>query len=561
MPFQNCIMRHWLWMLCLLTLTFGALSVQAAGLAVEQASSEPVSYDALVARLPTADYADKNEIIRSLLQLRAPGTYELLSAFLQGNLYARSSDGKVFIATATADASANELQLTDAISGQPAGTASAADFETIGSNNQLRKALRAAVAQFELSSDSAAARLEAVAEMLRSLDDDSVVVLREHLKDETNVKVQSEIQIGLALVDLDNSNAAVRLAAIDTLQGSLNPDVFNRLTQLVVTNEDGSYAEPDAQVRDAARKLLANMTTWRGIYSASETVFFGLSLGSVLVLSAIGLAITFGVMGVINMAHGELMMLGAYTTYVIQLLMPNHIGASVLVAIPLAFVVSGLVGVLIERGLVRFLYGRPLETLLATFGVSLLLQQIVRDIFSANNRPVEAPSWMAGSWQINEAFSLTYNRLYVVLFTAMVFIALLLILKRTTLGLNVRAVAQNRAMAKSMGIRTAWVDAMTFGLGSGIAGIAGVALSQLTNVGPNLGQQYIVDSFMVVVFGGVGNLWGTLISGMSLGVINKILEPYAGAVLAKILVLIFLILFIQRKPRGLFPQKGRSAEG
>jgi urea transport system permease protein len=202
-----------------------------------------------------------------------------------------------------------------------------------------------------------------------------------------------------------------------------------------------------------------------------------------------------------------------------------------------------------------------LETLLATFGVSLILQQIVRDVFTANNRPVETPAWMAGSWQINEAFSVTYNRLYEVLFTALVFAALLMILKRTTLGLNVRAVAQNRAMAKAMGIRTDWVDAATFGLGSGIAGVAGVALSQLTNVGPNLGQQYIVDSFMVVVFGGVGNLWGTLISGMSLGVISKLLEPYAGAVLAKIFVLIFLILFIQRRPRGLFPQKGRAAEG
>jgi urea transport system permease protein len=261
------------------------------------------------------------------------------------------------------------------------------------------------------------------------------------------------------------------------------------------------------------------------------------------------------------MAHGELMMLGAYTTYVIQQLMPDHIAASIFVAIPAAFIVSGAVGVLIERGLVRFLYGRPLETLLATFGVSLVLQQIVRDVFTANNRPVITPEWLSGSWVVNDSFALTYNRLYVILFTALVFVALLIVLKRTTLGLNVRAVAQNRSMARAMGVRTEWVDAMTFGLGSGIAGIAGVALSQLTNVGPNLGQQYIVDSFMVVVFGGVGNLWGTLISGMSLGVINKILEPYSGAVLAKIFVLIFLILFIQRRPRGLFPQKGRAAEG
>jgi urea transport system permease protein len=289
-------------------------------------------------------------------------------------------------------------------------------------------------------------------------------------------------------------------------------------------------------------------------------LFFGLSLGSVLVLVAIGLAITFGVMGVINMAHGELMMLGAYTTYVVQTLMPGHIGLSILVAIPAAFLVSGSTGILIERTVIRFLYGRPLETLLATFGVSLILQQLVRSVFTALNREVQTPDWMSGNFQVNEALSITYNRLYIVIFTLVVFTILLLVLKRTRIGLDIRAVSQNRAMARAMGIRSEWVDAMTFGLGSGIAGVAGVALSQLTNVGPNLGQSYIVDSFMVVVFGGVGNLWGALVGGMSMGLVNKLLEPYSGAVLAKILVLVALILFIQRRPRGLFPQTGRSAE-
>ncbi len=298
----------------------------------------------------------------------------------------------------------------------------------------------------------------------------------------------------------------------------------------------------------------------RSVYSGIETLFFGLSVGSVLVLVAIGLAITFGVMGVINMAHGELMMLGAYTTYVVQLAMPNHIGASILVAIPAAFLVAGLTGVVLERTIIRFLYGRPLETLLATFGVSLVLQQLVRSLFSANNRSVETPAWMSGTLQINGALSITYNRLYIVIFTLIVFAILLAVLKRTRLGLDIRAVAQNRAMAQAMGIRSDWVDAATFGLGAGIAGVAGVALSQLTNVGPNLGQSYIIDSFMVVVFGGVGNLWGTLVGGMSMGVVNKLLEPYAGAVLAKIFVLVALILFIQRRPRGLFPQTGRAAE-
>ena len=250
----------------------------------------------------------------------------------------------------------------------------------------------------------------------------------------------------------------------------------------------------------------------------------------------------------------------AYTTYVVQLLMPNAIEYSLFVAVPAAFVVSGLVGMLIERGVIRFLYGRPLETLLATFGVSLILQQAVRSIFSPLNRSVSTPQWMSGSLEIVNGLSFTYNRLYIVLFALLVFAGLVLVLRKTRLGLEVRAVTQNRAMARAMGIRSARVDVLTFGLGAGIAGVAGVALSQLTNVGPNLGQGYIVDSFMVVVFGGVGNLWGTLVAGLSLGVMNKLLEPAYGAVVAKILILVFIILFIQKRPRGLFPHRGRAAD-
>jgi len=240
--------------------------------------------------------------------------------------------------------------------------------------------------------------------------------------------------------------------------------------------------------------------------------------------------------------------------------MPNSIGASLLLSIPAAFLVSGLAGIAIERGVIRHLYGRPLETLLATFGISLILQQAVRSVFSPLNRQVASPDWMSGSLAINPALAITYNRLFIFGFALLVFFILLVAIKRTTLGLKLRAVAQNRAMARAVGVRADWVDALTFGLGSGIAGVAGVALSQLTNVGPNLGQAYIIDSFMVVVFGGVGNLWGTLVAALSLGVANKFLEPFAGAVLAKILILGFIILFIQKRPRGLFPQKGRAAE-
>ena len=501
--------------------------------------------------LPTANYAQKSEIVNQLAGMHDPVIKQLLTAMLNESVYVRTADGKVFIVQAV-DAG---LTLTDPLTGKSAGTVPADGFEKIGLNNALRRTLRTAIARFDLESPDPPVRKAAVVEMLHSLDDATVALLGERLRVEHNASVRAEIETGLALSDLQNSSTPKRLAAIDQLAKSLNSDVYNTLAALT-----DPTAESDASVRAAAAKAVRHIDSWRSFYGALETLFFGLSLGSVLVLSAIGLAITFGVMGVINMAHGELMMLGAYTTYVMQLLMPNHIGTSIVLAIPAAFLVSGVVGVLIERGIVRFLYGRPLETLLATFGLSLILQQVVRDVFTANNRPVQAPDWLTGSLQINEALSITYNRLATVLFTLFMFAVLLLVLNRTRLGLQVRAVAQNRSMAKAMGVPTEWVDALTFGLGSGIAGVAGVALSQLTNVGPNLGQSYIVDSFMVVVFGGVGNLWGTLIGGMSLGVINKILEPFAGAVLGKIAVLVVLILFIQWRPRGLFPQKGRAAE-
>jgi urea transport system permease protein len=399
-----------------------------------------------------------------------------------------------------------------------------------------------------------------VRDMEQDLDEGNVQLLRERSGVETNSGVKKEIGIGLALAALDGSDTPARLAAISTLRYSLRQDVLNKLEALLEKSPEGSFVEPDEHVRAAAATAVKSINRQRTFYSGIQTLFFGLSLGSVLVLIAIGLAITFGVMGVINMAHGELMMLGAYTTYVVQVAMPGRTGISILVAIPAAFLVAALTGVLIERTIIRFLYGRPLETLLATFGVSLILQQLVRSIFTALNRSVETPAWMSGTLQLNDALSITYNRLYIVIFTLLVFAALLVVLKYTRIGLEIRAVSQNRAMAKAMGIRSEWVDAITFGLGSGIAGIAGVALSQLTNVGPNLGQNYIIDSFLVVVFGGVGNLWGSLTGGMSMGVVDELLEPYYGAVLAKIFVLVALILFIQIRPRGLFPPTGRASE-
>jgi urea transport system permease protein len=538
--------------ICVLLVTLLLLPVAPAADAGETpGTAATVDVD----ELATASYPQKAEIIGKLVSLHRPRTRDLLQAMLDGFVYTRQSDNKVFIVTPAANAPDSLFVLTDPISGKPAGTQAQGGFDRVGINNSLRKILRGAIARFDLESPDVSVRKAAVIQMLHTLDESAVALLGERLRVERNSSVKEAIETGIALSELDSDKTPQRLAALDRLSKSLNPDVYNRLASLT----DPS-SESDAGVRNAAAAALRHIDSWRKFYSALETLFFGLSLGSVLVLSAIGLAITFGVMGVINMAHGELMMLGAYTTYVMQLLLPNHIGTSIVLAVPAAFLVSGAVGVLIERGIVRFLYGRPLETLLATFGLSLILQQVVRDVFTANNRPVEAPSWLTGSLQINEALSITYNRLVTVLFMMLVFGILLLVLNRTRLGLQVRAVAQNRSMAKAMGVPTEWVDALTFGLGSGVAGVAGVALSQLTNVGPNLGQSYIVDSFMVVVFGGVGNLWGTLIGGMSLGVVNKILEPFAGAVLGKIIVLVCLILFIQWKPRGLFPQKGRAAE-
>jgi urea transport system permease protein len=471
----------------------------------------------------------------------------------------RAPDQGVFIAT-SADETTPATDLLDPATLKPVGTTPRESLTRVGTNNRLRRVLKGLVARFDLANPDPAVRLNAVTEILRSPDEQTTGLLRERIDREYAYEVKREMATGIALADLDGSDKAARLAAIDVLAGRLTPDVHNRLKALLEKGPDGADLEPDADVRATAARAVTRIEQARSIYAGGETLFFGLGLGAVLVLVAIGLAITFGVMGVINMAHGELMMLGAYTTYVVQTLMPDHIGWSIAVAIPAAFLVSGLTGVLIERSIIRFLYGRPLETLLATFGVSLVLQQAVRSIFTALNRSVATPSWMSGTLVLNDALSLTYNRLYIILFTAVVFLVLLAVLKRTRLGLEIRAVSQNRAMARAMGIRTARVDALTFGLGSGIAGIAGVALSQLTNVGPNLGQAYIIDSFMVVVFGGVGNLWGALIGGLTMGIVNQVLEPMAGAVLAKIAVLIALILFIQRRPRGLFPQTGRAAE-
>jgi urea transport system permease protein len=525
--------------------------------AAETTAITPVTdFATAVAALNQRSFKKKGQAIRDLATIKNPRTVPVLEAMLGNDLYLNKQSQQVVIGTRKDGSYA----ITDAVSGEKLGAVKKSSLKKIIVNNRLRRLLRASIAQLSLSDSNPAVRLKSVEAMISKISDESVALLRGALTKETDTDVKQAMQTGIALKDIQSDDKQLRLKAIATLSQSLYPEAHNSIKALTVKNDDGTYRETDTEVRQAAAKALQRVEDKLANYHLLETVFFGLSLGSVLLLAAIGLAITFGVMGVINMAHGELMMLGAYTTYLIQAALPNYIEVSLFIAIPAAFMVSGLFGIAIERGVIRFLYGRPLETLLATFGISLILQQLVRVGISAQNVPVETPQWMSGTWQINNALGLTYNRLYIVIFSLLVFAGLLMILKKTRLGLEVRAVSQNRAMAKAMGIRTEWVDALTFGLGSGIAGVAGVALSQLTNVGPNLGQSYIIDSFMVVVFGGVGNLWGTLVGALSLGVANKFLEPWSGAVLAKIFVLVFIILFIQKKPRGLFPQKGRAAE-
>lgn len=511
---------------------------------------DPAAFTAALAGLQAETFEEKEQAIRQLANSRDPRALEVLMALQQGACHAVAETGDIVILQEQGEVFTAKKVLT----GEVLNPVDPDTLDKIGINNPLRGVLKGLIAAWNLHHPEAAVRLAAVNQLAAEATAETIVVLRDLLATEQEANIRQAIAEASALVDLASADLAAQQAAVTVLSDSLQPEVYNRLQQLVATTAPGDelHRTAVAAVQAIDRQL--------AFYRFVEMTLFGLSLGSILLLIAIGLSITFGVMGVINMAHGELMMLGAYTTYLVQAALPNFLEYSLLLAIPLAFLVSGGVGVLIERGVIRFLYGRPLETLLATFGISLILQQIPRTFISAQNVAVQNPAWLSGSWVINPALSITYNRLFIFLFALMVFMGLLLIMKQTRLGLQVRAVAQNRVMARAMGVRTQWIDALTFGLGSGIAGIAGVALSQVTNVGPNLGQAYIVDSFMVVVFGGVGNVWGTLVAALSLGAVNKYLEPWTGAVLAKIFILIFIILFIQKRPKGLFPQKGRAVE-
>jgi urea transport system permease protein len=431
--------------------------------------------------------------------------------------------------------------------------------EDVINSNRMRNAIEAALASLRLLSTDAAQRAAAIRELSASADEAMLPLIEKAHSVESDPALKAQLGLVRAAVLIASPDRAKRLEAAKSLGDSSEP-----ATKTLLLERLRPDAEPEAEVRAALQRSLAAIESRLAWGERAGVVFTGVSLGSILLLVALGLAITYGLMGVINMAHGELMMIGAYATYLVQNVfkswLPGVFDWYIVAAIPAAFLASALVGAAMERSVIRFLYGRPLETLLATWGISLVLMQGVRSLFGAQNVQVENPSWLSGGVQALSNLTLPFNRIAIIVFAVAVLGGLAFMVARTRLGLFVRGVTQNRPMAACMGVDTAKVDTYAFALGSGIAGLAGCALSQVGNVGPDLGQGYIVDSFMVVVLGGVGQLAGTVYAALGLGVLNKLLEGWSGAVLAKIMVLVFIVVFIQKRPQGLFAMKGRSAE-
>ena len=449
----------------------------------------------------------------------------------------------------------------DAITGR---AVTATDAQPITLSNVLRNQVNSGLSAVQLSSPDLATRQAAVETLLQNPEESLKPLVDQARSRETDAALKKRLDTLWAMTELHNHDPAQRLQAVLLLNARHNLEVGELLRPLLLKNSSGAYAEPDPAVRHAAQAGLDELASIQRRGEIAGTIFAGLSLGSVLLLAALGLAITYGLIGVINMAHGEFLMIGAYATYVVQNFFQQHWPAAFdwypLAAIPVAFIAAALVGIALERLILKHLYGRPLETLLTTFGVSLLLIQATRMIFGAQNVQVSNPSWMSGGLTVLPNLILPYNRLTILAFSVTVIALSWTVLNRTRLGLFVRAVTQNRQMAACVGIKTGRVDSYAFAFGAGIAGLGGCALAQIGNVGPDLGQGYIIDSFMVVVLGGVGQLAGTIIGAFGLGIASKAIEPFSGAVLAKIAVLVFIVLFIQKRPQGMFALKGRSAE-
>jgi urea transport system permease protein len=449
---------------------------------------------------------------------------------------------------------------TDAATGAP--TTVPDDAEDVVNSNQMRRELENALAALNLFSQDIGARRQAVRALKEEADESRLPLIEKALATEADASLKEQLEQIRAATLVTSSDVAKRMEAATSLTGSLTPATKTLLVARLKPASEGG--EDDVAVRSQLSKALDAVESRLAWGERLGVLFTGVSLGSILLLVALGLAITYGLMGVINMAHGELMMIGAYATYLVQNLFkayaPGFFDAYIVVAIPVSFFAAALVGAVLERSVIRWLYGRPLETLLATWGISLVLMQTVRSVFGAQNVQVENPSWLSGGVEVLSNLTLPFNRLAIIAFAVLVLVGVSLLIARTRLGLFVRGVTQNRKMAACVGVNTARIDTYAFSLGSGIAGLAGCALSQVGNVGPDLGQGYIVDSFMVVVLGGVGQLAGTVYAAMGLGILNKLLEGWQGAVLAKIMVLVFIVIFIQKRPQGIFAMKGRSAE-
>jgi urea transport system permease protein len=518
-------------------------------------SAHAQTLDEALPRLLVDDTESLKQGVIELGNSGNPKALPILYALRDGKLKADDGQATLFI-----DRDGTLLRAIDGKSGFAPNA-----LRTLVTSNAIRRALQSALAQLELSSPDVELRRAAATELSGRANQELAPLLRKAREAERDPETRRTLAIALAQIDLSSDSADARLAAVTILDEEGAIAFKPLLERLLEKDADGAPRERDARVRAAAQSALNSLWFVETRTRIAGDLMYGLSLGSVLLLAALGLAITFGLMGVINMAHGEMLMLGAYATYVVQLgfqrYAPGAFDWYLVVALPTAFLVCAAAGVAIERGVLRFLYGRPLETLLATWGVSLGLIQSVRLMFGAQNVAVAAPGWLSGGVTVMEGVVLPYNRIAIVLFSALVLCFVWLILTRTRLGLDVRAVTQNRGMASCMGIATARVDMWTFGIGSGVAGLGGVALAQIGNVGPELGQGYIVDSFMVVVLGGVGKLAGTVAGAFGLGIINKLLEPISGAVLGKIVVLGLIILFIQKRPQGIFALKGRAVEG
>ena len=508
---------------------------------------------AAVGKLAFGDADERSAALAALVAEGDPQAVALLEALAAGDV--QSAGERVLIVKGD--------EATDALTGAKV-TPLPKEREDVVANNRLRREIESALSALKLLSPDRAARLAAAQSLATGAEDAVLPLVKKAMAQETDPAIKPMLDLIAATLELKGGTKESRIAAIRKLGDSNSPNTKTLLMALLEKDKEGKFAETDEDVRAAAQASLRAVEGKLVWGEMGGLLFAGVSLGSILLLAALGLAITYGLMGVINMAHGELIMIGAYTTFVVQNLFRAHAPQAfdwyLVCALPAAFVVSALVGMVLERIVIRWLYGRPLETLLATWGISLALIQMVRTIFGAQNVGVENPSWMSGGIQVLSNVVLPWNRVMIIAFAALVLVGMWMLLTRTRLGLFVRGVTQNREMASCVGVPTARVDTLAFGLGAGIAGLAGCALSQIGNVGPDLGQGYIVDSFMVVVFGGVGQLAGTVYAALTLGFANKFLEAWSGAVIAKIAVLVFIIIFIQRRPQGLFALKGRAAE-